>query len=91
MIRFTLKHWAFNFSDTNVADIVNMHVLVPPRDPVTPRQIKLALIDPVDSKSTSPQTPIKKSRAGAFKVNFFLYIVYYFIFSISLSYIKHSI
>ena len=45
-IRFTLKHWAFNSSDTNIADIVNMHVLVPPKDPLTPGQRNFTLTDP---------------------------------------------
>src|SRR5436853_6017401 len=61
-IRFTLKHWAFNSSDTNIADIVNMRVLVPPSDPLTPRRRKFALTDPFDSKSNG--SPTKKSRAG---------------------------
>ena len=61
-IRFTFKHWACNSSDTNVADIVNMRVLVPPKDVPTPRRRKFALTDPFDSKSNG--SPTKKSRAG---------------------------
>jgi len=61
-IRFTLKHWAFNSADTNIADIINMCVLVPPKDPLTPRRRKFALTDPFNSKSNG--SPTKKSRAG---------------------------
>lgn len=61
-IHFTLKHWAFNSSDTIIADIVNMRVLVPRNDPLTPRRRKLALKDPFDSNSNG--SPTKKFRAG---------------------------
>ena len=57
-VRFTLKHWAFNSTDTNIADIVNIRVLVPPKDPLTPRRRKLELIDPspFDSKSNGSES-----------------------------------
>lgn len=58
-IHFTLKHWSFNCTDTNIADIINMHVLVPPKDPLTPHQIKLALTDPFNSKLK--KSPTKKT------------------------------
>ena len=53
-IRFTLRHWAINSEscDTNVADIVNMRVLVPPKEPeptpATPRRRRFASTDPFD-------------------------------------------
>ena len=62
-VRFTLKHWAFNSTDTNIADIVNIRVLVPPKDPLTPQRRKFALTNPFDSISNG--SPTKKYRAGA--------------------------
>jgi hypothetical protein len=66
-IHFTLKHWAFNSSDTNIADIVNIRVLVPPKDPLTPRRRKFALTDPFNSKSNGSST--KKTRVVLYIVH----------------------
>ena len=47
VIRFTLKHWAIESTDTYVADINNMRVLRLPREPPpTPRRRRIAMIDP---------------------------------------------
>ena len=64
-IRFILKHWAINSEscDTNTADIVNIRVLVPPKEPQTPRRRKIALTDPFDLELD--ESPTKKSRTGA--------------------------
>ena len=62
-IHFTLKHWAINSecSDTNIADIVNMRVLVPPKGPQTPQRRKLALTDPYDYKSNGFPTSARST------------------------------
>ena len=52
-IRFTLKHWPIHSerSDTNVADIVSMRVLIPRKEtPLTPRRRRIALRDPFDEE-----------------------------------------
>lgn len=51
-IHFTLKHWAINACNTNIADVVNMRVLVPPMDLVKLRRRKLAMTDPFESSGS---------------------------------------
>lgn len=52
-IHFTLKHLGSNSLDTNIADIINMRVLIPPHPPsmihpVGPLRRKFSLTDPFD-------------------------------------------
>ena len=65
IIRFTLKHWPISceFTDTNVADIVSMRVLIPPRKPPRTPSRRVALMDPFDREELD-WSPIKKSRTG---------------------------
>ena len=49
-IHFTLKHWGINDCDTDIADIINIRILVPLPQPLTPRRRKIALTDPFDPK-----------------------------------------
>ena len=47
----TLHHWSFGSQETNVADIVNIRILIPPKDPSMAQRRKIALNDPFDTKA----------------------------------------
>ena len=64
-IHFTLKHWAIysDSCDTTTADIFNLSVIVPPKEPQTSRRRKIALTNPFYLELD--ESPTKKPRTGA--------------------------